>query len=232
MTSITNALNTFTQGTVNAFDPTTSAMNSIQQTLTGLGGGLGSVLLSIPGIGQPTVNALNSLKKRAQDLLANARSMSPDKVREENDKINREYEQLVEEAKARGETPPVRENSIQQTRTTVTSFFKDVFSNTLYISLFVGAIILGLFGSSIAANSIGPGMPFYYYIYYMIYGFLLFPAAILLGIYKYFIAGKRPMFYALWAPIYQGNRTGIFQYNLANTNIVHYVSQSTAVASV
>jgi hypothetical protein len=229
MASITNALNTITQGTVNSFDPTTSAMNTLQGTLTGLGGGLGSVLLSIPGIGQPTVNALNSLRKRAQDTLANARSMSPDKIREENDKINREYEKLVEEARTKGEAAPVRETRIQQARTTISSFFKDVFSNTLYISIFIFVVILALFGSSIAANSIGPGMPFYYYIYYMLYGFLLFPVSILLGIWKYYVKGKRPMFYALWAPMFQGKYTGIFQYALVNTDIINYTSQSTAI---
>jgi hypothetical protein len=230
MAGITNALNSFTQSTVNAFDPTTSAMSTLQQTLTGLGGGLGSVILSIPGIGQPTVTALNSLKKKAEDTLANARSMTPDKIREENDKINREYQELVDKAKKKGETPPPRPTTIQKTRTSITTFFKDIFSNTLYICLFIAALVFGLFGSSVAANSIGPGMPFYYYIYYMLYGFILFPAAILLGIYKYYIKGKRPMFYAVWAPIYKGNYMGLFQYNLVNTDIVHYVSQSTAVA--
>jgi hypothetical protein len=230
MASITNALSTFTQGSVSAFDPTTSAMNTLQQTLSGLGGGLGSVILSIPGVGQPTVNALNSLKKKAQDTLANARSMTPDKIREENDKINSEYQKIVDDAKKKGETPPPPPTTIQKTKTSVSTFFKDVFSNTIYICLFIAALVLGLFGSSIAANSIGPGMPFYYYIYYMIYGFILFPIAIILGIYKYYVKRKRPMFYAVWAPIYKGNYMGIFQYNLVNTDVVHYVSQSTAVA--
>ena len=229
MNSITNALSTFTKGTVNAFDPTTSAMNSLQSTLTGLGGGLGGVLLSIPGVGKPTVDALNSLKKRAEDTLANARSMSPDKIKEENDKINSDYQKLVDEAKAKGEAvPDAPQNSIQKTEASIGSFFSEIFSNTIYISIFVGVVILGLIGSSIAANSIGPGMPTLYYIYYMIYGFLLFPASIALGIYKYYVANKRPMFYSVWAPIYKGSSTGIFHYNLASTNIVHYVSESTA----
>lgn len=231
MASITNALSTFTQGSVSAFDPTTSAMNTLQQTLSGLGGGLGSVILSIPGVGQPTVNALNSLKKKAQDTLANARSMTPDKIREENDKINSEYQKIVDDARKKGETPPPPPTTIQKTKTSVSTFFKDVFSNTIYICLFIAALVLGLFGSSIAANSIGPGMPFYYYIYYMIYGFILFPIAIILGIYKYYVKRKRPMFYAVWAPIYKGNYMGLLQYNLVNTDVVHYVSQSTAVAT-
>jgi hypothetical protein len=228
MNSITSALNTFTQGTVNNFDPTTSAMNSLQQTLTSIGGGLGGVVLSIPGIGKPTVDALNALKKRAEDTLINARSMSPDKIREENDKINQEYERLVEEAKVKGELAPSSKNLFQRTQVSINTFFSEVFSNTIYILLFILVIVLGLFGSSIAANSIGPGMPFYYYIYYMIYGFLLFPISIVLGIFRYYVKEKKPLFYAVWAPIYKGNYTGIFQYNLVSTNIVHYVSESTA----
>lgn len=223
---MTDALNTFTQGTVNAFDPTTSAINTLQQTLRGIAGGLGDVILSIPGIGKPTVDALNALKKRSQDTLANARSMTPEKVREENDKINQEYQRLVDEAKAQGkEAPPT---FIEKKEASISSFFNQVFSNTIYIIVFIIVIILGFFGSSISANSVGPGMPFWYYIYYMIYGFMLFPVSILIGIFKYYVKGQRPMFYSVWAPIYQGNYTGIFQYNLVSTDIVHYVSESTA----
>ena len=71
-------------------------------------------------------------------------------------------------------------------------------------------------------------MPFWFYIYYMFYGFLLFPASIALAVYKYYVKGKRPLFYSVWAPIYKGNYTGIFQYNLVSTDNVHYVSESTA----
>lgn len=227
MNSLTNALNSFTSSTVNAFDPTSSAMTSLQQTLSSIGGGLGDVILSIPGVGKPTVDALNALKKRAQDTLANARSMSPEKVRQENDKINQEYEQLLAEAKAQGkEAPPT---FIEKKEASISSFFNKVFSNTIYITIFVIVIILGLLGSSISANSIGPGMPFWYYIYYMLYGFVLFPVSILIGLYKYYVKEKRPMFYSLWAPMYQGNYTGIFQYNLISTDIVHYMSESTAI---
>lgn len=229
MNSITNALNTFTQGTVNSFDPTTSAMNSLQQTLTSIGGGIGGVVLSIPGIGKPTVDALNSLKRRAENTLANARSMTPSKIQEENDKINNEYQKLVEEAKAKGkEAPSAPKNQIQRVEASISLFFKEVFSNTLYLLLFIVALILALIGSSIAANAIGPGLSIYYYIYYMLYGFLLFPVSIGMGVYNYYVKGKRPMFYSIWAPIYKANYTGIFQYNLVSTNIVHYVSESTA----
>ena len=226
MTDPLNALTTFTQGTVNAFDPTTSAMNTLQQTVSGIGGGLGSVILSIPGIGKPTVDALNALKKREQDTLANARSMTPEKVQQENDKINEEYQRLVEEAKSKGEDAPP--SYIERKEASIGLFFNKIFSNTIYISVFIIVILLGFFGSSISANSIGPGMPTTYYIYYMIYGFILFPVTILIGIYKYYVQGKRPMFYAVWAPIYQGNYTGLFQYNLVSTDIVHYISESTA----
>jgi len=229
MDTLTNSLNTFTQGTVNSFDPTTSAMNTLQQTLSSIGGGLGGIVLSIPGIGKPTVDALNAIKKRAEDTLANARSMTPSKIKEENDKINSDYQKLVEEAKAKGrEAPSAPKNQIQRVEASVGVFFKEVFSNTLYISIFICAIILALIGSSIAANAIGPGLSIYYYIYYIIYGFLLFPVSIGMGLYNYYVKGKRPMFYSVWAPIYKGNYTGIFQYNLVSTNIVHYVSESTA----
>jgi hypothetical protein len=224
-----DVINNFTRGTVNSFDPVTSAMSTLQQTMSSLGGGLGGVILSIPGVGKPTVEALGALQKRAQDVLANARSMTPDKIKEENDAINRDYQRLVDEAKAKGEAPPPpRQNQIQQTQASISGFFSNVFSSTLYISIFVIVVILALFGSSLAANSIGVGMPFWYYIYYMIYGFLLFPLSIVLAIYRFYIKGKRPLFYSVWAPIKKGNSTGIFQYNLVSTDAVHYVSESTA----
>lgn len=228
--NVLNAVNSFSQGAISSFNPVSSAMDTLQQTLSGLGGGLGGVILSIPGVGKPTVDALNSLKKRAEDVLANARSMTPEKIKEENDKIMIEYNQLVEKAKAEGKAPPqAPQNQFQKTQASISSFFNEVFSNTLYIGLFVLTIILALIGASISANSIGPEQPFWYYIYFLTYGFVLFPLSILFGLYNYYIAGKRPLFYALLAPIYKGTYTGILQYNITSTNIVHYTSQSTAV---
>jgi len=229
MSGVMDVINTFTRSTVNSFDPVTAGMTGLQQTLTSLGGGLGSVILSIPGIGKPTVDALAALQRRAKEALANARSMTPEKIKEENDSINRDYEKLLDEAKKKGEAePPPPQNKFQETQSLIGKFFSNVFSNTLYIGIFIIVIILGLLGSSLAANSIGVGMPFGYYIYYMIYGFLLFPLSIVLAVYNYYIKGKRPLFYSVWAPIYKGNYTGIFQYNLVSTDIVHYVSESTA----
>jgi len=228
MDSIKNAINNLTQG-ISSVDPTNIAMNNLQQTLSGLGGGLGSVILSIPGIGQPVVDNLNLLRKKAEDTLANARSMTPQEIQNKNDEINAEYQSLLAQAQANGTTPPpAPDNPVTDTEASFSNFFQQVFSNTLYISIFVVCLFLGLIGSSIAANSAGIGAPFYYYIYYMVYGFLLFPLSIIIGIYKYYALGKRPMFHAVWAPIFKGNYMGIFQYDLTSTSITHYTSQSTA----
>jgi hypothetical protein len=62
-------------------------------------------------------------------------------------------------------------------------------------------LFFAFLGSSLAANSaIFKPVPFR--IYYMIYGFILFPVAIGFGIKHFF--EKKQLFYAFWAPLHKG----------------------------
>jgi hypothetical protein len=224
--------------TLIAADPTNIAVQKIQETAQGLGGGSGAVLLSIPGIGKPFINALNSLKQQSQNIIVNAQNMSPEQIIKENDRINNEYNTLVSQARASNTSPPPPPQTMdKKIYSAFSTFFSSMFSTTLNIFLFSGAIFLGLLGSSMAANSIGLEKPTAYYVYYMFYGFILFFISIPLCMYRYYIVGKKPMFHAIWAPIHKGKYDSpmmnllmyFFIYNPIESDILpHY--QSTVMA--
>ena len=53
-------------------------------------------------------------------------------------------------------------------------------------------------GSSLASNA-AINLPIQFRIYYMVYGFILFPVSLIQGIMNYF--SNKTLFYALWAPL-------------------------------
>ena len=176
----------------------------LQSTVGGLGSGLGNAVLSIPGISDATHGALSALQHESESILAQAKSMTPDQIAIANDNIQKKYNDIKaqadadgisynEELKKQGEKVP-EEFSLN-------SFFKDIFNNTLYICLFFLVLFLCFLGSSLAANA-AIHKPFAYRIYYMVYGFILFPIPLLQGISN--VLMKKKLFYAVWAPLMKG----------------------------
>jgi len=178
-------------------------IQNLQSTVSGLGGGLGAAILSIPGVGQPTIDALNSLQQESEDLLSKAQSMTPDQIAAANDSINQQYQQLLANAQAQGTDapPPPSTNPIGEAEYNINEFFKTIFSTTMYIIIFATVLFLGFLGSSLASNAV-IDKPIAYRVYYMIYGFILFPIPIIQGILRYF--NKEKLFYAIWAPLHKG----------------------------
>lgn len=222
------------------FDPAADALKQVyrqnvaqnlgilQQTVGSIGGGLGNVIFSIPGIGEPTRIAMEALRNEAEELMEKAKSMTPDQIAEKNDELAKKYNEILEKAKADGISyeEQLKKEGIEKENFSITDFFKEVFNNTLYLSLFVLVIVLGLLGSSLAANS-AIDRPFYYKIYYMVYGFILFPVPIIQGIFNYL--NRKRLFYALWAPLYKGTSLGLFHYNAALVDSSHFTAGSLIV---
>ena len=184
----------------------------LQNTVSGLGGGLGAAIVSIPGVGTPIINGLNALKKESEDILAKAQTMTPDQIAAANDSINQKYQQLLAQAQAEGTAPPPppSTNPIAEAEYSINDFFNTIFSTTMYIIIFFVVLFLGLLGSSLASNAM-IDKPIAYRIYYMIYGFILFPIPLIQGIFRYF--NKEKLFYAIWAPLHKGYTNSSF-YNL------------------
>jgi hypothetical protein len=86
-------------------------------------------------------------------------------------------------------------------------FLKKVFDNSKYVIIFFIVLSLAFLGSSLAANA-AINQKFAFKIYYMIYGFILFPISIILGI-KHLFEGKQ-LFYSIWAPLISKNTTHPF----------------------
>ena len=178
-------------------------LNSLQSTVSNLGSGLGSAILSIPGVGPATQSALIGLQDESKKILDSASSMTPSQIAAANDTLNQKYQALLDKATAEGTAPP--NTKLQDAEVTVKTFFTNIFSNVLYICLFVLVIFLAFVGSSLAANNAYNNVKTRakaYIIYYMIYGFLLFPISLLFGIRNY-LSGTLHMF-AVLAPLVQG----------------------------
>jgi hypothetical protein len=219
------------------FDPAADALKQVyrqnvsqnlgmlQQTIGNIGGGLGNVIFSIPGIGEPTRIAMEALRNETEELMEKAKSMTPDQIAEKNDEITRKYNEILARAKADGVTyeEQLKKEGIENKDFSITKFFNEIFSNTLYLSLFVLVIVLGLLGSSLAANA-AVDKPFYYKIYYMVYGFILFPVPIIQAIFNHL--NHKRLFYSLWAPLYKGTSFGLFHYNAALVDSSHFTAGS------
>lgn len=219
------------------FDPAADALKQVyrqnvsqnlgilQQTVANIGGGFGNVIFSIPGVGEPTRIAMEALRNEAEGLIEKAKNMTPDQIAEKNDEITKKYNEILEKAKADGISyeEQLKKEGIKNENFSITNFFNEIFNNTLYLSLFALVIIFGLLGSSLAANA-AIDRPFYYKIYYMIYGFILFPVPIIQAIFNYL--NRKRLFYALWAPLYKGTSFSLFSYNAALVDSSHFTAGS------
>jgi hypothetical protein len=215
--SSVGGINTAIQTGVSSLDPTTPAIIASQQAVSSLGGGLGSVALTIPSVGSSFASFLNSIGDSMRSAFNYVKSTTPTSIAEANSAIKDSSNNVVPE-----------ETTYQKAEGSVSYFFSKVFSQTLYIVIFSVAIVLALVCASLAANSIGVGKSVGYYTYYMIYGFILgiflSPIIIPYAIYRYY-KGNR-LFYSFIAPIYQGNSMGLFTYDIKFS-----VSKLTSAAS-
>ena len=184
-------------------------VNNLQSTVGSIGGGLGKAILSTPGISDATRTAYANLNAASEKVLAEASTMTPDQVAAENEKLKIQHNELAEKAnqeilaaEEEKKTPIDELINFKFNR-----FLKKVFDNTQYVIIFFVVLSLAFLGSSLAANA-AINQKFAFKIYYMIYGFILFPVSIIIGI-KNFFGGKQ-LFYSIWAPLISKNTTHPF----------------------
>lgn len=182
-------------------------LTDLQSTVGNMGNGLGNFITSVPGISDATRNAYAGLQKASEDVLAAANSMTPAQIAQKNDELKELHNKIAEQAnteaaKAAAEAEEEKLTPLEDLeKFKLDRFFKKVFQNVTYIIIFFVVLFLAFLGSSLAANAaIHKPIPFR--IYYMIYGFILFPISIIFGI-KHFFERKQ-LFYALWAPLHKG----------------------------
>ena len=185
----------------NSVDATTGGVVS---GISGAGGGLGGALLTIPGVGDQLSSALATAQNDLSGAVGAASAYTPAQLAASNEAAEKlRIEKLQKAAAEKGQTVQQyqEEQAILANKTySINDFFNTVFTNTLYLCIFIAIMALALLGSSLAANS-AYNKPFAFRIYYMIYGFLLFPVAICMGIYNY-TQGKK-LFHAIWAPLHE-----------------------------
>jgi len=188
-------------------------VNGLQSTVGNIGGGLGNFVLSTPGISDATRTAYANLNTASEKTLADASSMTPDQVAAANEALIKQHNDIA--AQANKEAAEAKAKAEEERRTPIEElqglhfkrFLKKVFDNSKYILIFFIVLGLAFVGSSLAANAaIHQKLPFK--IYYMIYGFILFPISIIFGI-KHFFEGKQ-LFYSIWAPLISKNTTHSF----------------------
>jgi hypothetical protein len=188
-------------------------VNNLHSTVGNIGGGLGTFVLSTPGVSDATRTAYANLNAASEKTLADATSMTPDQVAAENEKLIKQHNDLA--IKANEEAVEAARLAEEEKRTPIEElqrfkfnrFLKKVFDNSQYIIIFFIVLSLAFLGSSLAANA-AINQKFAFKIYYMIYGFILFPVSIIIGI-KNFFGGKQ-LFYSIWAPLISKNTTHPF----------------------
>lgn len=217
-------------------------LGDLQSTVGSIGGGLGSFITSVPGISQATQNAYASLQKASEDALAAAKSMTPGQIAEKNDELKALHNKIAEQAndeatKAALEAAQEKATPIEDLgKFKIDRFFKKIFANLTYIIIFFVVLFFAFLGSSLAANA-AIHKPIAYRIYYMIYGFILFPISIIFGIKHFF--EKKQLFYALWAPLHKGYSSNPllnvlllpFIYSAHDTNTVSHLSGKSLVTT-
>lgn len=180
-------------------------MSSLKNTVGNIGGGLGNAVVSIPGVGNPIGDAFNKLKAESEKILVDAQHMTPDQIATANDKLKTQMADLEAQARdaANAEGISVEDYKAEQGQAkpfNINDFFNTIFTNTLYLFIFCIIVFLALLGSSLAANA-AINQPLAFRIYYMIYGFILFPISIIMGIRNYM--AKKQLFHAIWAPLHE-----------------------------
>jgi len=182
-------------------------LTGLQSTVGGIGSGLGNFIVSVPGISGPTKSAYDALNKASEKALEEANSMTPAQIAAKNDELKLEHNRIA--AQAKKEADEARDAAESEQRTPIDELFKfrfdrflkKVFDNATYIMIFFIVLFLAFLGSSLAANA-AIYKPVAFRIYYMVYGFILFPVSIMFGI-KNFL-DKKQLFYAFWAPLHKG----------------------------
>lgn len=209
----------------NTVDETTGGLVS---GISGAGGGLGGALLTIPGVGSQLSSALATAQNDLSGAVGAASSYTPAQLAASNEAAEKlRIETLQKAAAAKGQTVQQyqEEQAILANKTySINDFFNTVFTNTIYLCIFIAILALALLGSSLAANS-AYNKPIAFRIYYMIYGFILFPVAICMGIYNY-MKGKK-LFHAIWAPLHE---TYIGKKTILNLFIFPFIYKKPGVA--
>ena len=163
-------------------------LGGLSATVSNIGGGFGSAIRSIPGVGTPIMDALSALQQESEQLLEDAKYMTPDQIATANDDLKAKAAKLEADAKAAGETVEQYQKEhgiVVEKPFSISDFMTTIFQNTLYIFLFFLILTLALLGSSLASNAV-VNKAFGYRLYYMVYGFLLFPLPIVMGMYRKF----------------------------------------------
>jgi len=215
-------------------------LGGLQSTVANIGGGLGGFITSVPGISDATQAAYGALDKAAQDALNSANSMTPGQIAQKNDELKAEHDRIAaqantEAAQAAAEAEEEKKTPIEDLETfKFDRFLKKVFDNFTYMMIFFALLALAFLGSSLAANA-AIHEPIAFRIYYMVYGFILFPISIGFGINHFF--QKKQLFYAFWAPLHKGSTSNPllnvlllpFIYSAHDTHTVSHLSGKSLV---
>ena len=80
-------INTAIESGVSSLDPTTPAIMASQQAVSSLGGGLGSVALTVPSIGSSFASFLNSIGDSMRSAFSYIKSTTTNSIAEANSDI-------------------------------------------------------------------------------------------------------------------------------------------------
>ena len=147
-------------------------LTGLRQTVSFIGGGLGSAIFSIPGVSNATGRAVTALQKEADDLLKKANNMTPDEIAKENDRLAQKAYELQEKAKREGKSIEDIKEEEDPTGFSFRRLFNRIFENMLYIGYFVVLIFMALLSSRMLSNAAFVNGKFFV-LYYAIYGAIL-----------------------------------------------------------
>lgn len=163
-----------------------------------------SRLDKIPGVSDSTKASLESLLNEAKSYTSSVTSnLTPNAIAAKKDEVAAKIKALVHKAKGESATSlaSAKEKEAKATQERIANqnasgsrLFKNILKYVLYAFLVIVLLALALWGGSLASNA-AIQQPLYMRIYYLIYGFLLFPIPI-------FLSFSKPVTYhAVLAPL-------------------------------
>lgn len=170
-----------------------------------------SVLKDIPGVSDSTKNSIDSLLRQAEDFTKGASNLTPNQIAAKRDELATKLKELTTDAKAEVKEKKVEEKkkkaeALKEQKENQTfslsRMAKRMFENGKFYLLVFGLVFLALWGGSISSNA-NFSRPWYFRLYYFIYGALLFPVSFVFALIRYSTGTSGP-YYAILAPLIEG----------------------------
>jgi hypothetical protein len=184
-----------------------SNLNSLQDSLA-KATDTKDILSKIPGVSGDTQAQMDALLKENADFTKGAADLSPTTVAAKKDDMNKKMNTLVKQAQDEAATKKKEEAAAAAAKKkeekenqtfSFTRLLKRMWDQGKWILFYIGLTLAALLGGSMSSNA-AIQEPWYFRLYYFIFGSLLFPVSYIFAIMRY-IKGQGGAYHAILVPL-------------------------------